>query len=91
VARLALLPTVLVQERPTFRQLRLLAWLRRPIGLPGHPAINWADAWWTAAELVDLAGVHDSRRQCLGDLHQLRRLGLVERLGNRWALTSAGR
>lgn len=79
--------------RPTYRQLLLLAWMREPRGpLPAHPAIDWRAARWAAAELVALAGVHGtSRRACLDDLRRLQRLGLVERLGDRWSLTAEGR
>lgn len=83
--------------RLSIRQMRLGAWIRDPRNSqlcrdPGH-GHDWHNAFWTAQQLVDLAGIYEQspegRRACLHDLQVLRQRGDVWRWGNdrstRWS------
>lgn len=66
------------------RQARIIDWMKHPTGVPQGPAIDYTMAWWTAQELIDLAGLDCSRAACLADLNALRRRGVVEGVAGRW-------
>lgn len=71
-------------ERPTYRQVVLLAWLREPSNiddLPQHEAIDWSQAAWTVGQLVEHTGLYGTRYACVQDLYALRRMGKVIKLG----------
>lgn len=64
---------------------RLIDWMRHPDPVPIRDGrIDWPNAMWKAAQIVDLSGIYKDRRKCLADLKLLQQLGLVERYGNWW-------
>lgn len=76
----------------TWRQLRLLDWLREPQhpDLPTGPAIDWHRAMWRVSDLVRLSGVAKTYTyaRCRRDLVALHREGLVDQVvPGRWYLT----
>jgi hypothetical protein len=79
------------QTHPSYRQLRLLAWMREPTrnnpDLPVHEAIKWDEAVWSVTEIMERSGVYTQgqRRACRADLEALRLLGRVMWIGG-WRL-----
>lgn len=78
--------------RLTWRQLRLLDWLRDPHhdSLPQHAAIQWRAAMWPVSVLARLSGVATpyTYARCRRDLEALRAQGYVDTIiPGRWTLT----
>jgi hypothetical protein len=76
-------------KRLTWRQLRLLDWMRAPQhpDLPQHPALDWKNALWKVSDLVRLSGVAEpyTYARCRQDLEALRARNLVDQLvPGRW-------
>lgn len=78
--------------RLTWRQLRLLDWLRDPHheSLPQDPAINHRGAMWPVSRLARLSGVTTpyTYARCRRDLEALRAQGYVDTIiPGLWMLT----
>lgn len=68
-------------EQITWRQKRLVEWMRAPVhsSLPQDDTIDWTAALWKVSDLVKLAGVTTiyTDAQCRADIKALVALDLV--------------
>lgn len=83
-----------VKPKPTYRQLRLLNWMRHPQhpSLPQNAAIDYEaqarSMHWSAAKLAEISGVYEgmnarqARGACLRDLNHLCETGDVMKWGH---------